>query len=337
MVHTSAELHLDFQLQNYQTILRVHKQEPPLRVVRAFPVAASLTADALSGSHTEGYQLSTYGNGHNGNGHNGNGSHPKQPSGAALVHLHNVSGGVLGGDQLGLRVNVSPKAQAQLTSTGSTRVYRHREGRPVTSQTSHLTVEEGGLLEYLPDTLIPYAHSQYRQRTRIELADGAGLFYWEVITPGREAKGECFEYDLLQIELDIAASGMPIAIERCRLEPKRFAPAYYSAKQAWQDSLVRLESYPYFATFYICYVGLSRPFWLNLESELDNMARSITSEQNSRPDRSVWGVSTLPEHGLSVRAVGTSSHAIQRALPRFWQLAKAQIYHQNAVIPRKIY
>lgn len=341
MVHTKAELHLDFQLQDYQTILRIHKQEPPLRVVRAFPVAASMTEAKLPSQHQNGYHLNTNGNGHlaNDNGHsaNGNGSHPEQPYGAALVHLHNVSGGVLGGDQLGLRVNVGPKAQAQLTSTGSTRVYRHREDRPTTTQSTHLTVEKGGLLEYLPDTLIPYAHSQYRQQTRIDLENGAGLFYWEVITSGREAKGECFEYDLLQIELDIAADGVPIAIERCRLEPKKFTPSPHLAQQAWQDSLVRLESCRYFATFYICFVGLSKSFWLDLESDLDKMARSITKEQNSGPDRSVWGVSTLPEHGLSVRAVGTSSHAIQRALPRFWQLAKAQIYHQNAVIPRKIY
>ena len=295
MNQTSAALHLNFSVQNDQTILRVLKQEPPLRVIRAFPIkAASAIATAPS------------------------------PQGAqpVLVHLHNISGGLLGGDRLQLRAHVEAGAQAQITSTGSTRVYRQRVGYPITTQISHLQVNSGGLLEYLPDTLIPYARSQYRQSTRIELADNAGLFYWEVVTPGREAKGECFEYDLLQIELDILANGQPIAIERSQLEPK----------QAALNSAVKLGLFRYFATFYICRVGIEAQHWLDLEKQLDQLARSLTVA-----GQMVWGVSSLSAHGLSVRAVSTSSQAIQQHLPCFWQMAKQALYQQNAVMPRKVY
>src|SRR4051794_28898387 len=62
-----------------RTVLDVRAQQPPLRVIRAFPIDA----------------------------------------GGTLVHLHNISGGVLGDDRLELAVDVGPGAYAQLTSTGA--------------------------------------------------------------------------------------------------------------------------------------------------------------------------------------------------------------------------
>ena len=50
-----------------------------------------------------------------------------------------------------------------------------------------MAVAENDLLELLPDPLIPFAGSAYQQQTQIDLADNAGLFWWETIAPGREA------------------------------------------------------------------------------------------------------------------------------------------------------
>src|SRR5271165_7087734 len=69
------------------TILVKSLHEPPLKVVRAFTLE----------------------------------------DGSALAHLHNVSGGLLGGDYLTLRIDVGRDGCAQLTTTGATRIYRHRE------------------------------------------------------------------------------------------------------------------------------------------------------------------------------------------------------------------
>lgn len=346
MTYTKASLNLSFELQKDQTILRVRKQEPPLRVIRAFPIeiGANTNGQIKSQKDPKLFNESDH-NGYLANNHltsrnpNQNDQSKQRQDLEAeamvkptLVHLHNVSGGLLGGDQLGLEATIGSKAQAQITTTGATRVYRYRQNNLITTQTTRLTVESNGLLEYLPDTLIPYARSQYRQTTRIELAQGAGLFYWEVVTPGREAKGECFDYKLLQIELDIMAEDQPIAIERYRLEPARLSLASSNVGISGFESLIRLGGYRYFASFYICKVGLEPQRWLDLEAQLDAMARTISTE-----GQMLWGVSMLPAHGLSVRAVGTSSHAIQQALPQFWRLAKEELYRQPAVMPRKMY
>lgn len=264
------------------TRLQPLAQQPPLRVVRAFPLE----------------------------------------DGAALTHLHNVSGGVLGGDQLTLRVAVEAGAQVQLTSTGATRVYRHRPTFAAASQVNSFTVAPGGLLEYLPDSLIPFAGARFQQRTQIELAEDAGLFYWEVIAPGREAHNELFAYDELALHLDITAAGQPIVRERLRLQPA-LRPL---------TSLARMGAYRYFGTFYICRVGVPAAQWLALESELMALAQRLT-----QPGSVLWGVSTMPAHGLTVRTLSLTNRAISDGLLQFWQQAKLALYGRRAIPPRKVY
>jgi len=265
-----------------QTILTECEQQVPLRIVRAFQL----------------------------------------DDGGSLVHLHNLSGGVLGGDHLDLTVDLGPRAVAQITSTGATRIYRSRKNAEPAQQRLQFRVEDDGLVEYLPDQLIPFAGSRYRQETRIELGANAGLFWWEIVSPGREAHNEVFAYDLLQLKTSISVLGNPIALEHMRIEP---------AKRS-MFSLARLGAYRYFSTFYICRAGVESSRWLELERLLGELA-----EQFSRPSIVVWGVSPLRAHGIVVRALSVRGTEIITRLPDFWRLAKAFLYDREAVLPRKVY
>jgi len=270
-----------FDEEMQQSKLNVYTQQPPLRVIRAFPVA----------------------------------------DGGALVHLHNISGGVLGGDQLEISAHIGTRAYAQLTSTSATRIYRCQPHLPPVTQMAEMVVEEGGLLEYLPDPIIPFAGSRYIQRSRIELASNAGLFWWETLAPGRTARGEIFAYDLLHVDLDISAQGKPLAIERVRLD-----------SQCQFSSLARFGVYRYISSFYICKVGLEAADWLRLEKELSTIAQQLIV-----PGEICWGVSTLVAHGLVVRALSRSGRDIPSGLHAFWQAAKQALYGREAVLPRKLY
>jgi len=265
-----------------RTVMRVLEAKPPLKVVRAF----------------------------------------EAEYGAALVHLHNVSGGVLGGDHLTLQAHVGEGAYAQITTTSATRIYRSRVGVPPSYQLNELSVAENGLLELLPDPLIPFAQSAYQQRTAITLADGAGLFWWETVAPGREARNECFDYDLVGLEVDIQANGRPIALEYTRLEPKLRS----------LSSSVRLGEYRYFSTFYICKAGLPAAQWTALESELGQLAGELT-----RANETLWGVSTLVRDGLVVRGLSCEGRSLSSGLLAFWRAAKLALYGQVATPPRKVY
>jgi urease accessory protein len=256
---------LKLEFSGSPAILKVREQEPPWKVVRAFA----------------------------------------NREGAALVHLNNVSGGILTGDDLELDVSVANGAEAQLTTTGATRIYRSRAGG-CARQTMRAQV--AGLLEYLPDAVIPFAGSRYSQRAEIDLERGAGLFYWDAIAPGREAMGELFQYDSFASETIIRAEGRPIAVERFRLQGR-----------PWFDG------FTHFASFYICRVD--NHDWMALEAQLRQIAT---------PDAH-WGVSALPAHGIVVRGLAMRSRHLFTGLAAFWRVAKRAIYGKDAIPPRKLY
>lgn len=275
-------LWMRFEDQGGETILRLKQQQPPWRVVRAFPNGA----------------------------------------GETLAHLHNVSGGVLDSDDLRLQVEIGPDARAQLTTTGATRVYRSRSAGAIARQQTDIAVGARGLLEYLPDPLIPYAHSRFEQSAIIELLEDATLFWWDTIAPGREASGEVFEYHELRNSLDVRVGGKPVALERFAIEPKLRNPA----------SPARLGHFRYFCSFYACQAGRARPGWSELESELGDLA-----EQLSRTGDVLWGVSALADCGLVIRGVAMKGRDLTCGLPVFWRAAKWFLCGRVAVMPRKMY
>jgi urease accessory protein len=278
-----ASLTLDFARDGFagHTVLVASRQEPPLKVVRAFNVQ----------------------------------------DGAALAHLHNVSGGLLGGDQLALKVDVGARAQVQLTTTGATRIYRpRREALPAT-QTNEFTLHEDALLEYVPDAIIPFAGARFSQVTTIHLAQGAGLFWWEILTPGREAHGEAFAYECVEMKTNVLALGQPIASERVRIEPHKCSTRSFG----------RLGPYRTWATFCIARIGPSPSDWLALEHELREQALPLT-----RHGEILWAVSALPAYGIMVRCVALQGRHVLPGLQTLWQTAKRRLYGRDAVRPRKV-
>ncbi len=283
MPHPDGRLSLQFEFDapTGRTLLHVAEQRQPLKVVRAF--------------QTEG--------------------------GAALAHVHNLSGGILAGDRLSLDLEIGPMARAQVTSTGATRLYRSRARTVAAEFMARAIVRAGALLEYLPDPLIPFADSRFHQDTAVNLEDGAGLFWWETVAPGREAHGEMFSYDALRLKFDLRAEGIPIALERSHLDPK-VRPL---------ESPARLGPYRYFSTFYVCRVGAGESTWRGVEKQLRELAGTLSSPVI------IWGLGRLPAHGLVVRALSQNGRDIPSGLISFWRVAKQALYGQVAVIPRKIY
>ncbi len=261
----------------------VYEQHPPLKVIRAFTL----------------------------------------PDGGALVHLHNISGGVLGGDQLDIALHVQESAIAQVTTTSATRIYRTAAFASSAQQITSVRVDQNGLLEYVPDTLIPYAGSRYIQQTRVDLADQAGLFWWETVAPGRLARDELFAFDQLQVDLHIFAQGRPLVFDRVRL---------MGGQAQEMNSLARLGPYRYMTTFYICKVGLEPAFWQRLENELHALAQAYTIIGED-----CWGVSSLIAHGLVVRSLSLTGRKVLSGLHAFWSAAKQALYGQKALPPRKVY
>jgi len=238
------------------------------------------------------------------------------------VHLNNVSGGVLAGDRLALDVEVQAGAAAQITTTGATRLYRHRPGAADSEQHARFSVGDGAILEYLPDTVIPYAGSCHWQRTEIRLGRGSTLFWWEMFAPGRLAAGERFAFDRLRVQAEVYAGSLPVLRENYLLEPKN--------KDL--SALVRMLDYSHTASLCIVQEGRPQTFWRALEDQLNETARRRTQH-----GQAVWGASMLASEGVIVRGLSASGCFLHETLIEFWRAARVAVTGVDAVPPRKIY
>jgi urease accessory protein len=261
--------------------MRVGAQDPPWRVIRGFPL----------------------------------------PSGGVLAHLHNVSGGILAGDRLHLELAVGAGAAAQVTTTGATRLYRHRSGLADSEQVTSIDVRSGGVLDYLPDPMIPFAGSRHKQRTTITLGDGATLFWWEVLAPGRQAMGETFAFERLQVSARVVSTAGPVLIEDFVLEPKTRA----------LDAATRLGRHTHVATLYAFQPGRPSADFLELETQLNAAAQTESTRAGIR-----WGASALARDGVVVRGLSDSGLHLPATLLRFWNIARRFLVGVESEPPRKL-
>jgi urease accessory protein len=115
-------------------------------------------------------------------------------SNMAYMYIISPSGGILQGDRYRMDITLRNHAFAHITTQGATRIYRME--RNYATQIINIDVDEDCYFEYIPDQVIPYRDSRFYQEANLSVHDSSTLLYSEIITPGRVASGEHFDYDI---------------------------------------------------------------------------------------------------------------------------------------------
>jgi urease accessory protein len=115
-------------------------------------------------------------------------------SNMAYMYIISPSGGILQGDRYRMDITLRKHAFAHITTQGATRIYRMEKN--YATQMVNIDVGEGCYFEYIPDQVIPYRDSRFYQEANLRVHDNGTLLYSEIITPGRVASGEHFDYDI---------------------------------------------------------------------------------------------------------------------------------------------
>ncbi|MDQ5863632.1 MAG: urease accessory protein UreD [Thermoproteota archaeon] len=115
-------------------------------------------------------------------------------SNMAYMYIISPSGGILQGDRYRMDITLRNHAFAHITTQGATRIYRMEKN--YATQIINIDVGEDCYFEYIPDQVIPYRDSRFYQEANLTVHDSATLLYSEIITPGRVASGEHFDYDI---------------------------------------------------------------------------------------------------------------------------------------------
>lgn len=106
------------------------------------------------------------------------------PEGERICHnvLVHPPSGLVGGDTLEIRAHLASGCHALITTPGATRFYRS-EGELAVQQT-HLHLQSGARMEWLPLEAILYNGCRAKNRLRVTLEPHAELLAWDVSTLG---------------------------------------------------------------------------------------------------------------------------------------------------------
>ena len=144
---------------------------------------------------------------------------PFYPEGEVChVYLLHPPGGVVGGDQLTLDIEVNKVGHALVTTPAAGKFYRS-DGR-VAKLKQSLRVEAGSTLEWLPQETILFSGCEVKMQTIVQLEGDAQFVGWEILCMGRPACGELFDKGSARQHFEIWRDNKPLMLDRSQLAGK---------------------------------------------------------------------------------------------------------------------
>ncbi len=168
------------------------------------------------------------------------------PLGEGLVlQLLTLGPGLMGGDQMEIRVHVHPGARVFLLNQSATKVLPGRGNRSVVLR---LFFRVEGFLEYYPGLTIPHPASALDQRMEVSLGAEGSFCWMEMYALGRLARGEAGKFQWIRTRTAIYAE-TPFYMDALELFPGELGPNHPGV----------LEGYPYLVAGF--WNWESRPFF----------------------------------------------------------------------------
>ncbi|CAG8975380.1 hypothetical protein HYALB_00009521 [Hymenoscyphus albidus] len=113
---------------------------------------------------------------------------------SVLVFLLTYGGGLVGGDQVNLKIIVKKTSKLSIVTQGHTKIFKSLSPDIVTRQKLQVMIESGAALCLLPDPVQPFQFSAYEQSQIFEVADTGSLCLLDWVSAGRTARGEDWDF-----------------------------------------------------------------------------------------------------------------------------------------------
>lgn len=232
---------------------------------------------------------------------------PARPD-MAFIFIIQHGGGMLQGDRYRIDITCREGAAAHITTQSAGKLYKCEEN--FITQVVNITAEAGSLVEYLPDVTIPYRDSRFFQRTVLHIDPEATVMMGEILTPGRTAYGEHHDYEIYLAQMEAYdLDGHLLVADTVKLEPKSSTP----------NGLALLGAYDAFGVLY-CFSRRLPP------ADLATVLRQALADDPRSAGRTISGVSELPNGcGVSVRILGSTGAAVERARTIAWNAARLAV------------
>jgi urease accessory protein len=220
------------------------------------------------------------------------------------VYLLSPTGGVVQGDRYTIQITVGEGANALCTTQSATKVYRMPEG--CAEQFIRIDVGEGAVFEFVPDAQILFADADLRQHIEVTLHHGALAFIYEIVMPGRLARGECLQFRRYASRIVVRDSAGLLLYDAADIEPSR----------GDLTAIGTLEGYPCWGSANL--VG-DLQAW-----HIDAMAFCETHRSVLEREGAIGGLSPLFRNGVCVRMVSRRLETIYAAFHELRAVLRTQ-------------
>lgn len=227
------------------------------------------------------------------------------------IYTSDVSPGVLNGDHYRSEWQLGQNTHVMLSSTSATRL--HPTPTVPSTVNHHFRLEQGAVLEYFPECVIPFKGSSSSLTTTFELGEQAVLAYADIWSAGRIHRGEAFQFKRYRSLTEIWQGEQLAVWDRFGLEPESDDP----------KSSAALLDYTHTAALWMIAPGLGAA---QLES-----VRSILP-----PDgRMLAGASLLATGGIGVRLLGMAAWELQEQCLQIWNTLRPELLGKQTLAFRK--
>ena len=232
----------------------------------------------------------------------------------AYLYIVSPSGGILQGDRLRTDIVLKNNAASHITTQGATRIYSMNSN--YASQMINITLNDNCYLEFIPDQIIPYKSSRYYQKVELKIHDTATLVYSEVLTSGRMAMKESFQYDICCFRTRCTNQDNQLQFfENVKITPKSQKLTVFGM----------FEKYSIVGTVYIVSKG-------NLSS-----IETIIHNSILKKDDVIFGTSIFPDNsGILVRILGQKTKDVITVIHEVVKIIRREILGaESTYIPQK--
>lgn len=233
----------------------------------------------------------------------------------AYIYIISPSGGILQGDRYRIDIDLRNSAIAHITTQSATRIYKMNKN--FGTQIINLDVDKNCYLEYIPDQIIPFKSSKYYQISNLKVHESATCIYSEILTPGRVASNELFEYDVCYMKVKaVDHLGKTCFMDSSKLEPKIENISAFGI----------MNGYNILGNIYI----------LVPNDQLTNIKDEINSFLKKSNNNVIGSCTTLPySRGLLVRLLGQFAFDIRNTIYSVLEIVRKKILNISFTAIRK--
>lgn len=237
------------------------------------------------------------------------------PEGDAICHnvIVHPPGGLVGGDTLDLQFSAGTGAHGLVTTPGATRFYRSA-GEPALQRT-HLMLEAGARMEWLPLEAICYSGCLAENHLTMTLAPGAELIGWDITALGLPAASLPFEHGSFCQHIEVPG----VWLERARMQ---------ASDTLLMNSPLGMAGHRCMATlFFVAGSKLDR----NRRQQALDTARQIIE---AHPLSAMAGATSPDGQVVVVRVLAPVVEPAMTLLRQVWLAWRSHFWQQAASSPR---